>query len=260
MRVAGKLSALTSFLFAHESRRAAHRVRQQSASRHHLNSTKANIHAVPLHMAIMLAANSAADKSSCPFGSLMLLEIISVSQLACVSNSGIWGAKPLARLDKAVRSHAYRIRISRVCFLISSSGARVRLSHAAFAVSMRRFPDHPSMDGYELRLFSFPERDVVVPTLRDAHQQTSEPPFPIAARVIFEPNEPPGSSLPRWATVKGVPNYRKAGVRGFMRSVALSTHAKSNSMFGRVVLVAWRPWNHGEVRSCLIDSEVVCLR
>src|SRR3954470_19459275 len=91
MRSARKLSALTSFFFAHESRRAAHRVRQQSASRHNLNSTKANIHAVPLHMAIMLAANSAADKSSCPFGSLMHLEIISVSQLACVSNGGIWG-------------------------------------------------------------------------------------------------------------------------------------------------------------------------
>jgi hypothetical protein len=75
--------------------------RQQSASRHHLNSTKTNIHAVPLHMAIMLAVNSAADKSSCPFGSLKLLEIISVSQLACVSNDGIWGAKPLARLDKS---------------------------------------------------------------------------------------------------------------------------------------------------------------
>ena len=120
MRVAGKLSALTSFFFAHESRRAAHRVsphRQQSASRHHLNSTKTNIHAVPLHIAIMLAVNSAADKSSCPFGSLKLLEIISVSQLACVSNDGIWGAKPLARLDKAVRSRAYRTRISGAYFL-----------------------------------------------------------------------------------------------------------------------------------------------
>jgi len=68
-------------------------------------------------MAIMLAVNSAADKSSCPFGSLKLLEIISVSQLACVSNNGIWGAKTLARLDKAVRSHAYRTRISGAYFL-----------------------------------------------------------------------------------------------------------------------------------------------
>ena len=49
------------------------------------------------------------------------------------------------------------------------------------------------------------------------------PPFLIAATVIFGPNEPPGSSLPRWATVKGVPNYRKAGVRGFMRSVPSNT-------------------------------------
>lgn len=86
---------------------AAHRVllhREQSVSRHHLSSTKKNIHAVPLHMAIMLAVNSAADKSSCPFGSLRLLDIISLSQLACVSNDEIWGPKPLARQDKAVRS------------------------------------------------------------------------------------------------------------------------------------------------------------
>src|SRR3954468_24380098 len=62
---------------------------------------------------------------------------------------------------------------ARVFFI--SSGARARLSRAAFAVSMRRFPDHPSMDGCELRLFSFPERDVVVPTLLDARQQTSDP-------------------------------------------------------------------------------------
>ena len=73
----------------------------QFVSRPHLNSTNKNIHAVPLHMAIMLAVNSAADKSSCPFGSLKLLEIISVSQLACVSNDGIWGAKPFARLDES---------------------------------------------------------------------------------------------------------------------------------------------------------------
>jgi hypothetical protein len=78
--------------------------REQSVSRHHLSSTKKNIHAVPLHMAIMLAVNSAADKSSCPFGSLRLLDIISLSQLACVSNDEIWGPKPLARQDKAVRS------------------------------------------------------------------------------------------------------------------------------------------------------------
>ena len=65
----------------------------------------------------------------------------------------------------------FRARI----FFINSSGARGHLSHAAFAFSMKRFPDHPSMDGCELRLFSFPERDVVVPTLRDARQQTSEP-------------------------------------------------------------------------------------
>jgi hypothetical protein len=55
-------------------------------------------------MAIMLAVNSAADKSSCPFGSLRLLDIISLSRLACVSNDEIWGPKPLARQDKAVRS------------------------------------------------------------------------------------------------------------------------------------------------------------
>ena len=63
------MSALTSLFFAHESRRVAHRVlrhRQQSASRHHLNSTKTNIHAVPLHMAIMLAVNSAADNYLSP--------------------------------------------------------------------------------------------------------------------------------------------------------------------------------------------------
>jgi hypothetical protein len=71
-----------------------------------LNSTKKNIHAVPLHMAIMLAVNSAADKSSCPFGSLKLLDIISLSRLACVSDDEIWGAKPFARQDEAVRSHA----------------------------------------------------------------------------------------------------------------------------------------------------------
>jgi hypothetical protein len=76
--------------------------------------TYAGSYAVPLHMAIMLAVNSAADKSSCPFGSLKLLEIISVSQLACVSNDGVWGAKPLAR--QAVRSHAYRTRISGACY------------------------------------------------------------------------------------------------------------------------------------------------
>src|SRR3954471_2551813 len=76
-------------------------IAEQFASRPHLNSTNRNIPAVPLHMAIMLAVNSAADKSSCPFGSLKLLEIISVSQLACVSNNGIWGAKTLARLDKS---------------------------------------------------------------------------------------------------------------------------------------------------------------
>jgi hypothetical protein len=90
-----------------QARHQAHRVllhREQSVSRHHLSSTKKNIHAVPLHMAIMLAVNSAADKSSCPFGSLRLLDIISLSQLACVSNDEIWGPKPLARQDKAVRS------------------------------------------------------------------------------------------------------------------------------------------------------------
>src|SRR6476646_11840845 len=82
----------------------------------------------------------------------------------------LWHAwiKPCARMPTAPE---FRARV----FFISSSGARVRLSHAAFAVSMRRFPDHQSMDGCELRLFSFPERDVVVPTLRDARQQTSEP-------------------------------------------------------------------------------------
>jgi hypothetical protein len=50
------------------------------------------MHTVPLHMAIMLAVNSAADKSSCPFGSLKLLDIISLSRLACVSNEGRGGA------------------------------------------------------------------------------------------------------------------------------------------------------------------------
>jgi hypothetical protein len=64
--------------------------------------TYAGSYAVPLHMAIMLAVNSAADKSSCPFGSLKLLEIISVSQLACVSNDGVWGAKPLASPSRAL--------------------------------------------------------------------------------------------------------------------------------------------------------------
>jgi hypothetical protein len=88
-----------------------------AAQRKNLSSTKKNIHAVPLHMAIMLAVNSAADKSSCAFGGVKLLDIISLSRLACVSNDEIWGAKPLARQDKAVRSHAYRTRMSGACFL-----------------------------------------------------------------------------------------------------------------------------------------------
>jgi hypothetical protein len=49
-------------------------------------------------MAIMLAVNSAADKSSCPFGSPKLLDIISLSSLACVSNDGRGGG-----IQRAVR-------------------------------------------------------------------------------------------------------------------------------------------------------------
>src|SRR4249920_3770313 len=140
------------------------------------------------------------------------------------------GARNLwhARIKPCAR--AYRIRISGArVFFISSSGVRVRLSHGAFAVSMRRFPDHRSMDGCELQLFSFPERDVVVPTLRDARQRTSEPSLShCGPGVNFRPTEPLGSSLPHWATVKGVPNYRNAAVRGFILSVAFSTHAYPN--------------------------------
>src|SRR6476620_6814542 len=124
---------------------------------------------------------------------------------------------------------------------------------------MRRFPDHRSMDGCELQLFSFPERDVVVPTLRDARQRTSEPSLShCGPGVNFRPTEPLGSSLPHWATVKGVPNYRNAAVRGFMLSVAFSTHTVSERpMFVRVGLVveAVHPL---KVRSGLIDGEVVC--
>ena len=40
--------------------------RAQSASRHHLSSTKKNIHDIMLGMAIMLAVNSAADKLKLP--------------------------------------------------------------------------------------------------------------------------------------------------------------------------------------------------
>jgi hypothetical protein len=73
-------------------------IAEQFASRPHLNSTNRNIPAVPLHMAIMLAVNSAADKSSCPFGSPKLLDIISLSSLACVSNDGRGGG-----VQRAVR-------------------------------------------------------------------------------------------------------------------------------------------------------------
>jgi hypothetical protein len=48
----------------------------------HLNSTNKNIHAVPLHKAIMLAVNSAAGKSSCSFGSMKLLDVISLSRFS----------------------------------------------------------------------------------------------------------------------------------------------------------------------------------
>jgi hypothetical protein len=82
------------------------------------------------------------------------------------------------------------------------------------------------------------------------------PPFLIAATVIFGPNEPPGSSLPRWATVKGVPNYRKAGIRGFMRSVAFSTHAKPN-VYVRPGY-SRRGGREPSRGSVLIDGEVVC--
>ena len=68
-------------------------------------------------MAIMLAANSAADKSSCPFGSLKLLEIISVSQSACIKMTECQTLKLWHAWIKAVRSHAYRTRILGACFL-----------------------------------------------------------------------------------------------------------------------------------------------
>ena len=113
---------------------------------------------------------------------------------------------------------------------------------------MRRFPDHRSMDGCELQLFSFPERDVVVPTLRDARQRTSEPSLShCGPGVNFRPTEPLGSSLPHWATVKGVPNYRNAAVRGFMLSVAFSTHAYPNVLCSSGLVAPYSPIQpHGE--------------
>ena len=199
-------------------------------------------------MAIMLAVNSAADKSSCPFGSLRLLDIISLSQLACVSNDEIWGPKPLARQDKAVRSCLPHPNFGRVFSLFGRVFSLLVLQacecvfHTELSpFSMRRFPDHRSMDGCELQLFSFPERDVVVPTLRDARQRTSEPSLShCGPGVNFRPTEPLGSSLPHWATVKGVPNYRNAAVRGFMLSVAFSTHAYPNVLCSSGLVSCWR--------------------
>src|SRR6195256_4629995 len=205
-------------------------------------------------MAIMLAVNSAADKSSCPFGSLKLLDIISLSRLACVSDDEIWGAKPLrARMKPCARMPSapeFRARV----FFISSSRARVRLSHAAFAVSKRRFPDHRSMDWCELRLFLFPERDVVVPTRRDAHQRTSEPSLShCGPGVIFRTDRTARQQLATLGHSQGCAKLPKCRcARIYTKCCILNTREAE-----RLSSAGWSR-RGGREPSCLIDGEVVC--
>jgi len=155
--------------------------------------------------------------------------------------------KPCARMPSAPE---FRARV----FFISSSGARVRLSHAAFAVSKRRFPDHRSMDWCELRLFLFPERDVVVPTRRDAHQRTSEPSLShCGPGVIFRTDRTARQQLATLGHSQGCAKLPKCRcARIYTKCCILNTREAE-----RLSSAGWSR-RGGREPSCLIDGEVVC--